>query len=86
MSEGRSSVSKASSYREMGEYWDDYDLDDAWDPSRRVEFDVDIQSRLRYFPIDRELSRKIDDAARRRGVTAETLLNLWVQEKVAQAG
>ena len=85
MSAAKSSVSKASSYREIGEYWDEHDLKDAWDPSRRVELDVGIESRLRYFPLDRDLWRKIDDAARRRGVTAETLLNLWVQEKLQQA-
>ena len=86
MSAGKSSVSKASSYREISEYWDEHDLEDAWDPSRGVEFEVDIQSRRRYFPLDHELSRKIDEAARRRGVTSETLLNLWVQEKLLHAG
>ena len=85
MSDGKSSVSGASSYREIGEYWDEHDLEDAWDPSRRVEFDVSIESRIRYFSLDRELSRKIDAAARRRGVSAQTLLNLWVQEKLQQA-
>lgn len=85
MSGGKSSVSGASSYREIGEYWDEHDLEDAWDPSRRVEFDVSIESRVRYFSLDRELSRKIDAAAKRRGVSAQTLLNLWVQEKLQQA-
>ena len=61
-------------------------MEDAWNPTQRVELEVDIESRHRYFPLDRELSRKIDEAARRRGVTAETLLNLWVQEKLLQTG
>lgn len=85
MSAGKSSVSKASSYREIGEYWDEHDVEDPWDPSRQVDFEVDVEARRRYFPLDRDLSRKIDNAARRRGVTAETLLNLWVQEKLQQA-
>ncbi len=85
MSGGKSSVSEASSVREIGEYWDEHDPEDAWDPSRRVEFDVAIESRFRYFSLDRDLSRKIDAAARRRGVSAQTLLNLWVQEKLQQA-
>jgi hypothetical protein len=86
MSVDKSSVSNAGSYREIGEYWDEHDLGDAWDPARHVELEVDIRSRHRYFPLDRELSRKVDEAARRRGVTAETLLNLWVQEKLLQTG
>ena len=85
MSDGKSSVSKAGSYREIGEYWDTHDPEGAWDPSRRAEFDVDIDSRVRYFSLDRELSNKIDAAARQRGVSAQTLLNLWVQEKLHQA-
>ncbi len=60
-------------------------MEDAWDPSLRVELDVDIESRIRYFSLDRELSLKVDAAARRRGVSAQTLLNLWVQEKLQQA-
>lgn len=86
MSVGKSSVSKASSYREIGEYWDEHGVEDAWDPARRAEFEVDLQSQRRYFSLDRELSKKIDEVARRHGVTPETLLNLWVQEKLLQAG
>ncbi len=86
MDVGKSSVSNVGSYQEIGEYWDEREVEDAWDPARHVEFEVDIQSRHRYFPLDRELSRKIDEVARRRGVTSETLLNLWVQEKLLQAG
>ena len=85
MSDGRSSVSEASSYREIGEYWDEHDLEDAWAPSRRAKFDVDVGSRIRYFSLDLDLSRQIDAAAKRRGVSAQTLLNLWVQEKLLQA-
>lgn len=40
----KSSVSRASSYREIGEYWDEHDLEDAWDPSRQVEFDVGMNA------------------------------------------
>ena len=86
MSGAKTSVSEASSYLEIGEYWDEHDVEDAWEHSRRVEFEVDVESRVRYFSLDRDLSRKIDAAARRRGVSAETLLNLWVQEKLQQAG
>ena len=86
MSDGKSSISKASSYLEMGEYWDEHDIGEIWDQTEPAEFEVDIQSRRRYFPLDQELSRKIDEAARRRGVTSETLLNLWVQEKLLHAG
>lgn len=85
MSVGKSSVSQASSYREIGEYWDEHDLEDAWNPSRSVEFDIEIEARTRYFPLDQNLYREVDAAAKRRGVSAQTLLNLWVQERLRQA-
>ncbi len=86
MSAGKSSVSRASSYLEMGEYWDEHDVEGAWDPERRVEIDFAIETDRHYFSIERGLSKKVLEAARSRGVSAETLLNLWVQEKLGLAG
>jgi CopG antitoxin of type II toxin-antitoxin system len=42
----RSSISKASSYEELGEFWDAHDLSEYWDQTVPVEFEVDIQSEL----------------------------------------
>ena len=35
-----SSISKASSYEEMGEFWDTHDLTDYWDQTYKVDFKV----------------------------------------------
>ncbi len=78
----KSSISKASSYREIGEFWDTHDLTDFWDQTYPVEFEIDIQSEETYFPVDTRLSNRIRVLAKRRGVSPETLLNLWVQEKL----
>jgi hypothetical protein len=43
---------------------------------------VKINLMRRHFRVDAELARKIDRIARERGVSAETLVNLWLQEKV----
>ena len=43
MEENRSSISKAKSYKEIGEFWDSHDLTDYWDKTEPVEFEVDIQ-------------------------------------------
>jgi hypothetical protein len=84
MSKGRSSISKARSYKEMGEFWDTHDFGDYWDQSYPVEFEVDIQSETTYYPLEKNLSSKVLSIARQRGVSPETLLNLWVQEKVRE--
>jgi len=84
MKKNRSSISKATSYQEMGEYWDQKDLDDTWDQTEPAEFSVSLQSEANYYPIDSALSDKIRDLAKRHGVSPQTLLNLWVQEKLRE--
>ena len=44
MSDGKSSISKATSYAEMGEFGDTHDLTDFWDQTEPAEFEVDLQS------------------------------------------
>jgi hypothetical protein len=83
MRKGKSSLSGARSYREMGEFWDTHDLAEFWDRTQPAEFTVNIQSEVTYYPVDAELARRLTEVARRRGVSAETLLNLWVQERLA---
>ncbi len=82
MKKSKSSVSKARSYKEIGEFWDTHDLAEYWEKTRPVEFEVDIQSETTYFPLGSSLSAKIRSIAKQRGVSQETLLNLWVQEKL----
>ena len=77
-----SSISKAASYKDIGEFWDNHDLAEYWDQTGPAKFDVDIQSEVTYYVIDRQLSEQIRSVARKRGVSANTLLNLLVQEKL----
>jgi hypothetical protein len=37
-----------------------------------------------YYGIDQSLSEKISAVAEQKGMSAETLLNLWVQEKLQE--
>jgi hypothetical protein len=82
MNDNKSSVSQAESYREIGEFWDTHDAIDYWDATEPVEFEVDIHSETRYYALDKELAKNVQQIAGSRGITTETLLNLWVQEKV----
>ena len=84
MRASRSSISKGRTYQEIGEFWDTHDLTDYWDQTHPVEFEVDIQSSATYYPVEENLSKKLRAVAERRGVSAQTLLNLWVQEKMAE--
>jgi hypothetical protein len=84
MARNNSSISKAESYKEIGEFWDTHDLDGYWDETEPVEFEVDIKSQTTYYPVEMALSGKLRSIAEHRGVSPETLLNLWLQEKVGE--
>ena len=84
MSEGKSKISEARSYREIAEFRDTHDLTDYWDQTEPVEFEVGIQSEATYYALERQLSQELAKAADKRGVSAETLLNIWIQEKLTE--
>ena len=84
MSKNKSSVSKAKSYSEIGEFWNTHDISDFWDKTDLASFEVDIQSEITYYAFDKYLSDQIQVIAQKRGVTADTIINLWVLEKLQE--
>lgn len=84
MSENKLSISNASNHQEMGEYWDKHDLTEVWDRTEAVEFSVNIISERRCFALDIDMSNRVSKIARKHGISPETLINLWVQEKLSQ--
>jgi hypothetical protein len=85
MGESKTTISGASSYREIGEYWDDHDLSEHWNDTHAVEMDVDIRSSVIYFPVEKSLAEKLRSMAENTGVSTESLLNQWLQEHVGSA-
>ncbi|MFZ1640600.1 MAG: CopG family antitoxin [Candidatus Contendobacter sp.] len=84
MSINKSSISNAGNYQEMGEFWDKHDLAEVWDLTEDVEFSVNITSERKYFALDIDMSNRVSKIAKMRGISLETLINLWVQEKLSQ--
>ena len=66
-------------------FWDSHDLMDYLDQSREVKFDVDIQRRVFLTALEPELAKKLVACARKQGVSTETLINVWLTEKVSAA-
>ena len=85
MSQNKTSISQATSYQEIGEYWDSHDLTEVWEQTEPAEFEVEIESEQVYYRLDRKLSDQIITLAHARGISSETLLNLWIQEKLQQS-
>ena len=68
--------------QEAGEFWDTHDLSDYWDLTREAHFEVDIQSHRFLAALEPELAKRLLVRARERGVSTETLINVWLAEKL----
>ena len=84
MRKNKKKISKLRSYEELGEFWDTHSLADYWDTTTEVHFHVDIKGRNKLIAIDDNLSQKISNIDRKRGISPETLINLWLQEKLSK--
>ena len=66
------------------EFWDTHSLADYEDLQKDIEFEVELKSQKNYFAIEKELSYDIDKIAHLEGVLPETLVNLWLKEKIQE--
>jgi hypothetical protein len=77
-----SSISRSSTIEEMAEFWDTHDVTDFEDETYEVEMDFDLQFRSHYVAIDPNLLEGLRKVAASRGLSTESLINLWLQEKL----
>jgi len=70
------------SIEEAAQFWHSHDLADYWDLTKEAHFEVDIQRRLFLTPLEQELAKKLVVCARKQGVSTETLINVWLTEKL----
>jgi hypothetical protein len=74
-----------SSVAEAAEFWDAQDLADHVDQTGEVQFEVDLQHRTFLTALEPELAKKMSSYAEQRGVSTETLVNVWLSEKLTAA-
>jgi hypothetical protein len=72
-----------NSLEDAVEFWDTHSLADYEESWKDVQCEIDIKRRTYQISLDSSLYQKLRSAARARGVSAETLVNLWLQEKVS---
>jgi hypothetical protein len=82
--EQRASLSGARNLQELADFWDTHDLTDFEEQTYDVEMEVEIESRRHYVAIDPELMEQLMREARARGLSAQSLANLWIQERLVQ--
>lgn len=74
-------ISKAQTLEEIGDFWDTHSLSDHWDETHEAQIEVRAKRRRRV-TLDPELYSEIEAQARTRGISPETLVNLWLAERV----
>jgi hypothetical protein len=80
MEENRaSSISKADLDEEIGEFWDSHDFTEFDTDAPDAQFEITCA-----VPVEVELFGEIEKQAHKRGVKVETLVNLWLQQKLAE--
>ncbi len=72
------------SIEEAADFWDTHDLTDYEEYLKPADFTVDIQRRSFLVSLEPEIARQLTRVAASRGVSGETLVNLWVGEKVKE--
>jgi hypothetical protein len=75
-----SSISQADSDEKIGEFWGAHDFADFDNPDMPdAHFEIACA-----VPIEVELFAAIERQAHKRGVRVETLVNMWLQQKLAE--
>ncbi|HLC15962.1 MAG TPA: CopG family antitoxin [Thermodesulfovibrionia bacterium] len=72
------------SIEEAAKFWDTHSLADYEDLQKDVDFEVELKSEKNYFAVEKELSDMIDKLAHVKGILPETLVNLWLKEKILE--
>ena len=73
-----------TSFDEFDEFWNTHSSADYEDQMTPIEADIQLSSEKIYCPIAKDVMLQVRTRAHQQGVSAETLVNLWIQEKVAQ--
>lgn len=76
-----SSISKAKTLQEISDFWDSHSLADYWDQTHEVEFELRAKRRRRV-TLAPEIYQKLEEQARELGILPETLVNLWLAERL----
>ncbi len=75
------SISKARTIEEIADFWDTHSLADYWDQTHEVKFEVRVKHRRRV-TLTPEVYAQIEAQARKSGILPETLVNLWLVERL----
>jgi len=70
---------------EAADFWDTHSLSDYWEETQEVEIGVRA-SRRQWIPLATHVASRALERTQQEGVSVETLVNLWVAERLEIAG
>ncbi|MCP4361833.1 MAG: hypothetical protein GY796_27795 [Chloroflexi bacterium] len=76
---------ETATIEEIIAFWDTHSTADYEDEMEDVHFEIDIREEIYVIRLVPELASMIGRKAKARGVTTETLVNLWLAEKVGMS-
>ncbi len=82
-SEQVTGISKACTPQEIADFWDTHSVDDYWDQTHEVEFEMRA-TRRRRVTLDPDVYVQVEAQAHQRGISPETLVNLWLADRLRQ--
>ena len=72
-------ISKAS------DFWDKLDITDYWNNTKEVKFSARFKKEPKYIATEESIAKKALAVAKKKHVSLETLVNLWLKEKLSAA-
>jgi hypothetical protein len=79
-------IPPTNSLEAIAEFWDTHSLADYWDQTEPADFEFDPKARRHHLvAVDPDLMARIRDVARQRGLQTESLINLWLEQRVQEA-
>jgi predicted DNA binding CopG/RHH family protein len=76
----REHIPKNMTIEEASEFWDSHSVADY--PSRVVKFEYRPEEQITFVAIANDLLRQLEKQAKKQGASIETLINLWIKEKL----
>mgnify|MGYP001577457443 CR=1 FL=1 len=74
------------SIKEASDFWDTHDISDYWEETKEVKFKITLRKEPKYVALEDEIARKVFKTAKKKRISLETLVNIWLKEKVSQVG
>ncbi len=73
-----------NSLEEFWAFWDAHSTADYEDDMEDVEVRINLRSNKVYYALANDLAKLLQHHARQQGVSPQTLINLWLREKITE--